>query len=359
MEIVEIEMTKNAPVEAANGQDGENTLSPQTPLVRGDDYGQWLESRKKSWRKARAERKRNAQESRYMESQKRVKEMRSGLDGLFAQQSDYLTSHQWNIVSLSETKSPGVYKAWVVVNGKSLGVNITVPRTFYVNSSLPQDDFLITRLGGMLVNKRPTNCDTVSNIYQFVLTEDIYLKQFTDIQAQLTSSPQVYDVYEAQIPPAWMLATSLGCVASVKSSSRSKNVGDGLSISDLQNVSVVADGYFKKETLCHSLLYHSEDPATGRAFLGLHIPSEKKCRIWIVNPARGGQKEITASILSKTWDESVALCISDMAEAVSSDAFDPDAPEYDVTFIKKKDAAVKEIRKDLRSIRYVLFLNRR
>lgn len=357
MEIVEIEAAKPTSPHGGGDVPGEDaTISPQTPLVRGDNYDQWLESRKKAWRKARAERKRNMQESRYMESQKKAREMRSGLDGLFAQQSDYLTSHQWNIVSLSETKTPGVYKSWVVVNGKSHGMNISVPRTFYINSSLSQDDPLITRLGGVLVNKRPTNCDNVSNIYQFVLAEDIYLKQFTDIQAQLTSSPQVYDVFEAQIPPAWMLATSLGCVASVKPSSRGKNVGDGLSMDDLQNLSLVADGYFRKETLCHNLLYHSEDPMTGRAFIGLHVPSEKKCRIWVVNPARGGQKEITSVTLAKAWDESVALCISDMEDVVTSDTFDPDAPEYDVTFVKKKEAAVKELRKTLRSIRYVVFV---
>lgn len=353
VEIVEIEATKNAPVPATNV---EPNMSPQTPLIRSDDYGKWLESRKKVWRKSRAERKRNLEQSKYAESQKKAKEMRSGLDGLFAQQSDYLTSHQWSIVSLSETKVPGVFKSWVVVNGKSHGVQISVPRTFYINSSLPQSDPLITHLGGALVNKRPTNCDNLSNIYQFVLSEDIYCKQFTDIQAQLTSSPQVYDVYEAQVPPSWALATRLGCTASVVPSSRGKNVGDGLSVNDLQNVSTVADGYFKKETLRHILLYHSEDQSTGRAFIGLHVPSEGKCRIWVVNPARGGQKEITTSILTKSWDDSVAFCVSDMEEVVTSDTFDSDEPEFDVTYVKRKDAAVKGLRNCLRSIRYVMWL---
>ena len=325
--------------------------TPETPTtpVRAKGYSKWLDHRKAAWRKARIERKRKRQAAAAGTSQK----IRTGLQGLFEQHSESLTAKAWNIVSLTKTSVPGVHKAWIVIYGGLHSVNISVPRVFYVNSTLPPNDVLIAGLGGVLVSKIPTNCDSVHYVYQFMLTEEVYLRQFVDLQARLVSSPKIFGVYEAQVPPEWVLSVALGCVSSVVPSSRDKNIGSGLDISDLHTEAIQQDGYFKSSTqLGHNLLYHSEDSSTGRALVGLHIPLERKSYLWIINPARRGQREVNPTVMSRTWEETVALSLSELDGVVSIDAedFDADAPKFELTYATRKQA-FKDLQKMLKSLR--------
>jgi len=321
---------------------------PETP-VRAKGYSKWLECRKAAWRKARIERKRKRQAAAAGASQK----LRKGLQGMFEQHSESLTARAWNVVSLTKTKLPGVHKAWVVINGGLHSVNISVPRVFYVNSTLPPDDPLITGLGGALVSKIPINCDSVRYVYQFMLTEEVYMRQFVDLQARLVSSPRVFDVYEAQVPPEWVLSVALGCVSSVVPSSRDKNIGNGLDISDLHTEAIQQEGYFKNGArLRHNLLYHSEDSSTGRALVGLHIPGERKSYVWIINPVRRGQKEVNPAVMNRSWEETVAWSLSEMEDVVNVDAedFDADAPKFELTYATRKQA-FNDLQKILKTLR--------
>jgi DNA polymerase epsilon subunit 1 len=329
-------------------QPGRDPVSPKTP-VRAKGYSKWLESRKKAWRKARMERKRKRLASATNDHQRH----RPGLKGMFDQHSESLTARAWNVVSLSKTRVPGVYKAWVVINGGLHSVNISVPRIFYVNSSLPEDDPLIAGLGGMLVSRVPTNCDSVYYVYQFMVTESLYIRQFIDIQARLVSSPKVFDVYEAQISPHWVLSVALGCVTSVVPTSRDKNVGSGLDISDVHMEAVQQEGYFRNGTeLGHNLLYHSEDSSSGRALMALHMPSERRCHIWVINPVRRGQKELNPTVLAKSWDDTVAWSLSEMEEFIrgSQGDLNADAPKFEMLYCSKKNAA-QDLRKILKTLR--------
>ena len=326
--------------------------SPQTPLVRVEGFTRWLESRKSSWRKSRIDRRKRMDAHKMNGTQ--PKDVRAGLESLFAKQSDALTSRPWQVVSLSTTNRPGVFKTWVVIDGKMNGINVSVPRMFYVSTSLPQDDSLISGLGGQLVTKQPTDCDSVNYVYQFCLSEELYLQHFTDIQARLTSSPHIFNVYEAQIPPEWTLSVKLGCVAAVLPAAQGKNIGTGVHINDLTSQTLTREGYFSHgDGLKHALLYHSEDATTGRALIAMHVPAERKCHLWIINPARGGQKEINTTVLTKSWDETVASCISELEDVADENNFDPEEPGFEISYFKRKDVATKLIRKALRSFGYV------
>ena len=324
--------------------------SPQTPLVRVEGFTRWLESRKSSWRKSRIDRKNRADAKKMNGAQPR--DVRAGLEGLFAKQSDALASRPWQVVSLSTTNRPGVFKTWAVIDGKMYGINISVPRMFYVSTSLPQDDSLISGLGGQLVTKQPTDCDTVNYVYQFCFSEELYLQHFADIQARLTSSPRIFNVYEAQIPPEWTLSVKLGCVAAVLPASQGKNIGNGVEVSDLTSQTLNREGYFSHgDGLKHAVLYHSEDATTGRALIAMHIPADRKCHLWIINPARGGQKEINPTVLTKSWDDTVASCVSELEDVANENNFDPEEPRFEMSYFKRKDIATKLIRKALRSFR--------
>ena len=332
-----------------NSAEGTGAIrQPRTP-TRAKGYSKWLESRKEVWRKTRIDRKRKRQVATMGTSHK----IRAGLQGMFEQHSESLVGRAWNVVSLSKTSVPGVHKAWVVINGGLHSVNISVPRVFYVNSTLPQGDPLISGLGGALVSKVPINCDSVHYIYQFMLTEEVYMSQFVDLQARLVSSPKVFDVYEAQVPPEWVLSVTLGCVSSVMPSSREKNIGNGLDISDLHMEAIQQEGYFRDDSkLGHNLLYHSEDSSTGRALIGLQIPAERKAHVWIINPARRGQKEVNPAVLARSWDETVAWSLTELEDVIGVGVgeFDADAPKFELSYANRKQA-FKELQKILKTLR--------
>lgn len=325
-------------------------ISQPTTPTRAKSYSKWLESRKGMWRQARLNRKRKRQAAALGASQK----IRAGLQGMFEQHSESLVGRAWNVISLSRTSVPGVHKAWVVISGGLHSVNVSVPRVFYVNSTLPEGDPLISGLGGVLVSKIPINCDSVHYVYQFMLTEEVYMRQFVDIQARLVSSPKVFDVYEAQVPPEWVLSVTLGCVSSVVPSSRDKNIGNGLDISDLHMEAIQQEGYFRGDSkLCHNLLYHSEDSSTGRALIGLHLPAERKAHVWIINPARRGQKEVNPAAMSRSWEETVASSLTDMTDVnfpVGVGELDTDAPKFELSYANRKQA-FKDLHKILKTLR--------
>lgn len=48
-------------------------------------------------------------------------------------------------------------------------------------------------------------------------------------------------------------------------------------------------------------LYHIADSARGRALLALHTPADARCRVWVVNPARGGERGVNAAVAEHAW----------------------------------------------------------
>ena len=348
---VDCSASENVPVDMNSlGPTDGKVSKPNLGFAKYQNFSGWLASRKLSWRRSRLKRKRPKSSSDLALG--KSKGVKADLEGLLVQHMDSLTSHPWNIVSLSETKAPGVFKIWAVINRKMHGFIVSVPRIFYVNSSLSEDDELIHWLGGKLVSKSPSFDGGVHRVYRFMLNEKAYMDHLLDIQAKLMSCPEIYGVYEAQIPLEWTAVVEIGCVARVSPSSRGITTSEGLRLSDLQQESVVKGGYFNKgENLGHALLFQSDDPASGRALFSLYIPWEHKCLIWVIHPVRGGQKDIVSSTLNRIWDETVALCVSEI-EDLSEENFDPNRPNYEVSYVSSPEKAIKSVRKAVRSIRY-------
>lgn len=348
---IDCSASENVPVDV-NSLDPSKGEASKSNLASAkyQNFTGWLASRKLSWRRSRLKRKRPKTSNDPPLG--KSKGMKANLEGLLVQHMDSLTSHPWNIVSLSETKIPGLFKMWAVINRQMHGFMVSVPRIFYVNTSLPEDDELIHWLGGKLVSKSPSFDGRVHRIYRFVLNEKAYINYLLDIQAKLMSCPEIYGVYEAQIPLEWTAVVEIGCVARVSPSSKGINAAEGFRLSDLQQESVVKGGYFNKgENLGHALLFHSDDQASGRGLFSLYIPWEHKCFVWVINPVRGGQKDIVPSTLNKVWDETVALCLSEI-EDLSEENFDPNRPNYEISYVSSHEKAIKLVRKAVRSIRY-------
>ncbi len=337
---------------------------PEVPAEappRHESFNRWLAAKKQQWRRSRVERKRRREANPVGNDGRRVRQrVATGVDGMFQQQAEAAAGAAWQIVSYSPTPRPGVNKVWAVINGRMHAIPVRVPRTFYVDAVLGPDDPALAALtsGGATVQlvrrTLPAGADA-HYTYQVIMSEEVYRAELPKLEAAL-SHPGVRGVYEARVPPEWTAALSTGCVAVVAPGGRGRNLGAGFDLSELQARPVVQYGYFSTPDtppLRHMLLHHSLDAARGRGIYALHLPADGKCHVWVVNPARNGQREITSGMMDRTWNEERD---SFSAQMQGTDAEEeplelPEAPRCEVTYVRSFDVALKALQKLLGRIK--------
>lgn len=122
---------------------------PPTPEVqmvdRHESFTGWLAFKKMQWRKKRLDRKRQREAlgPDALAAGRRLRQRGGpviGVDNLFQQQAEAATGMFWQIVSITATKEPGVFKAWTVINGRMHAIPLRVPREVYIDTNLPPTD---------------------------------------------------------------------------------------------------------------------------------------------------------------------------------------------------------------------------
>lgn len=101
------------------------------------------------------------------------------------------------------------------------------------------------------------------------------------------------------------------------------------------------------------LLHHSSDSARGRGMLALHLPSEDVCYVWMVNPARGGQKEVSGPALDRAWSEMTTHMQEEHAEKQGDgEVLDlPARPRFEVAYARTEGVAFKAVQRLLNGIK--------
>lgn len=337
----------------------EEVPAAPTPL-RHESFSGWLAAKKEQWRRSRQERKRQRETAGGDARRQRQRTEATGVEGMFAQQAEAAAGAAWQIVSLAPTPNAGIYKAWVVINGRMHAIPLRIPRTFYVDAVLtPEDPALAPlRTAGAVVQlvRRilPAGADA-HYTYQVTMPESEYRADLQHLEA-VVSHPGVRGVYEARVPPEWTAALSTGCVAVVAPGARRRNLGAGFNLNELQARPVVQYGYFSSGgsvTLRHMTLHHSEDAARGRGVYALHLPADGICHVWVVNPARGGQREVTTGVMERSWNEARDALSSELQQRDAEDeAVElPEAPRCEVTYVRSSEAALKALQKLLARIK--------
>lgn len=330
---------------------------------RHESFTRWLAAKKEQWKRSRTERKRRREVNPGGDGRRVRQRGAIGVDGMFQQQADAAAGAPWHIVSYSPTPQPGDNKVWAVINGKMHAIPVRVPRTFYVDAVLGPEDAALAVLtaGGstvQLVRRTLPGGADAHYTYQVTMPEDVYRSVLPKLEAAL-SHPGVRGVYEARVTPEWTAALSTGCVAVVAPGGRGRNLGAGFDIAELQARPVVQYGYFSTPDtppLRHILLHHSLDAARGRGIYALHVPADGRCHVWVVNPARSGQREITAGMMDRAWNEETD---SFSAQMQGTDAEEeplelPEAPRCEVIYVTSFEVALKALQKLLGRIKYVL-----
>ena len=70
----------------------------------------------------------------------------------------------------------------------------------------------------------------------------------------------------------------------------------------------------------------------------------------MVNPARGGQRELSGAVAERAWQEAAAAAVGAAAEG-SGTQEGPPAPVFEVAYVKSEEAALRQIQKELTRIK--------
>jgi hypothetical protein len=106
-------------------------------------------------------------------------------------------------------------------------------------------------------------------------------------------------------------------------------------------------------------LHAAADPARGRALYALHLPADNRCQLWVVNPARGGQRELSGAAAERAWQEAAAGALAEQMQQQSqqSPGGQPQSqeqlapPAFEVAYVKSSEAALKQLQKELGRIK--------
>ncbi|GAB4815178.1 hypothetical protein N2152v2_002224 [Parachlorella kessleri] len=365
-----VQVTPGAPAIAASPPEGtENAGDVANMPAEGDDparqedYAGWLAARKARWKQARQQRKRKAEALQLQQRRQptvddgeRNQRQRTGggsafagLEGMFRQQAEAATSSHWQILSIAPSATPGTYKAWVVINGRMHTIPLHIPRTFYVNSTLPPDSPQASALAPAIKRTLPGG-RAPHYVYQVSVEEADYRQDLEGVLTRLLRAGMT-GAFEERIAPELNAAWQVGCVAVVSPSAHRRNLGDGFQLGELHMKPVVQFDYLKHHNLHPSVLVHTSDPSRGRAVFLLHLAAQNRCHMWVVNPARGGQREVTAPATERAWQEAQEAARQELEQGEEELPPLPPTPAFEVVFTKSLAEAYKAIQRTLRDAR--------
>ena len=110
-------------------------------------------------------------------------------------------------------------------------------------------------------------------------------------------------------------------------------------------------------SLRHMTLHAAADPAHGRALYALHLPADARCCVWVVNPARGGQRELSGAAAERAWAEAAAAAAAEATEEGASQAerqrreWEREPPLFEVAYVRSQEAALKQLQRELGHIK--------
>ncbi|CAG9465602.1 unnamed protein product [Pedinophyceae sp. YPF-701] len=348
-----------------NGPDAD-AAAPKTPELvpadRDEDYGSWLRAQKAVWRSRRAElaRKRQRQAA---EAAALARAGPKGTAGnFFRQQQQQASTSTWQVLQVAETRAPGEFRLWVLVNGQMYAVPLRMDRTFYVDSSLQQEDIAIHE-SELMKRAKPANVRlpwgrTPHNVWRVDLPEFEFRQGASTLALEL-AAPHVHGVYESRMPLQFRAAMDLGCIAAVAPHATDRPLNAVFEIGDLlvQSSAGALGKYLSDRTALKSVfVYHSylegRMAQAGRGIIVVVLPGVARGVCAVINPARrGAQQEVAPGAMEKEW--------RDLARQLNCDKdAHPDAPppvpeklKFEVVYTRDFPSAAKHANQAIREYR--------
>ncbi|EPY88299.1 polymerase (DNA directed), epsilon [Camelus ferus] len=219
----------------------------------------------------------------------------AGLGGFFRRTARSILDLPWQIVQISETSQPGLFRLWAVISSDLYCIKLNIPRVFYVNQRVAK-----TEAGPSYrkVNRVLPRSNTVYNLYEYSVPEDMYQEHINEINTEL-AAPDIEGVYETQVPLLFRALVQLGCVCVVNKQLVRHLSGweaETFSLEHLEMRSLAQFSYLEPGSIRHIYLYHH---AQGhKALFGVFVPSQRKASVFVLDTVRSNQMPNLSTLYS-------------------------------------------------------------
>ena len=256
---------------------------PTTMPDPSEDYPGFLRYQKQKWAIQKQARKRRRQ----LFGERST--VASDLGGYFRNQAALLFTNKWQILHLQESDSPGIIRAFVLIDQRVQALKIKVPRQVFLNlkgKDLP--DVEIAGCDVEKVNHTLPNGHPSVHLFKLTMPEEVYVNEAEKLSS-LFNHPSVEGVYEKQVPLTVRAVLELGSLCTFNESQQGV-LGRGLEHGfDLPNLRRTPgkDPYLSRAVLGYYFLYHVV--AGEREIFALFSTIKEEARMIVLNRTRDSQ----------------------------------------------------------------------
>ncbi|KAL3923554.1 MAG: hypothetical protein SGILL_001593, partial [Bacillariaceae sp.] len=261
-----------------------------------ENFGGWLEQRKKLWKNSRRQRK-ALRDDAERESTSRIPASRSKrmstLKNFVREANKSLTRREWQIIELREMTSSDTEKkgrppsesfvAWVIVGRDSLQkIQIEVPRIVYIATNEEAVCDLPEALEFRKVDKHLPHNKQSKFLYELALPESVYrntswTSKIVPKLGSLSDSRTLLEaVYESEMPLMMRALSEIGSISKVAGEAVHKNQKT-FNLMDLKRVDKPSEG-----------IYLNSDLSYKRCFLYVRVNTSSKTGVVALFKMNGG-----------------------------------------------------------------------
>ena len=317
-----------------------------------NNFGTWLEQKKKLWRKSRQERKKIQQnDDRERQSSQvgtRSKNQKSTLEDFVKEATLNLSQKEWQIIELREMTShdtgkkqkpsSGEFIAWAMVGDSLRKIQISVPRTIYISTNREISCNLTEQIDFRKVDKHLPRSKKAKFLYEMTMPEFVYrhknwTSSFFPVDQKADRENKLFEeVYESGTPLMTKILSELGCVSKLALGDGSKKNQKSYNLTDLKMVSKPTEGTYlsNKVSYKRSFLYVRMNSKSKTGLIALfmidggsgshNIPDNDltapgklgtnsfdismSCQLWFVRPGSStGQKNVSRRQSSELFSQ--------------------------------------------------------
>ncbi|MCJ1287822.1 DNA polymerase epsilon catalytic subunit [Xylographa opegraphella] len=249
-----------------------------------EDYSNFLEYQKKKWRLQKQARIRRRQLFG-----ERNNVTADSLSGFFRDQAELLFTNTWQVLQLRESDTPGIVRAFVLIDRKVHVLNVKVRRQVFLNlkaKDLPDVDIRgckVEKVSHSLPNGHPS-----VHLFKLTMSGDDYISSAQKL-AILFNHPSVEGVYEKEIPLTVRAVLQLGSLCTFDETQQGvlgMGLEHGFELSTLRRTPAKAP-YLSRRVLGYYFLHHvvSDD----RQVFALFSSVKEEAHIIILNRTKDAQ----------------------------------------------------------------------
>jgi DNA polymerase epsilon subunit 1 len=219
----------------------------------------------------------------------------------------------WQIINICDTNMAGQFKMWILVENDLYAVSLKMTRTFYVNQlKPPEKESVLCRKA----NKHLPRSQCAYNLYEYSMPEDVFQKHQNEIMNEF-SNANVEGVYELNVPLMFSLLMKLGCVCSLKKTSKFKGF-DSFEVNELESRNDVE--YLTTNTTKTIFLFIHFNAT--KMIIGMFQSASNTVQVFVLDSVRNSNMPNLSNLLNAEREKRVNAGIGEEFLPSASQKFD-------------------------------------